>query len=115
MCKCTPEIRSFYCVRCVPHGKRLDGRNRIEIANDSHIPPDNITRNNERCADAVVEANVNMLRMRSNVGVGKYGMTLTDNRAPLREWLQHALEETLDKANYLQRAIMEIDRHGDHI
>ncbi|WNO48674.1 hypothetical protein [Achromobacter phage nyashin_LB6] len=111
MCKCTPAIRSFYCLSCVPHGKRLDGKSWTEDSVPSHVPPNNITRNNERCSDAVIEANVNMLRSRSDVGMSKYGQSVADNPADLRAWLQHALEETLDNANYLMRAIMEIDRN----
>lgn len=43
-------------------------------------------------------------------GVAKYGVTVEANPLPLRQWLQHAYEETLDKAIYLRRAIEEIDQ-----
>ncbi len=46
---------------------------------------------------------------RQQMGIAKYGTTVADNPLPLREWLQHAYEETLDKAVYLRRAIAEID------
>lgn len=46
---------------------------------------------------------------RQEKGVAKYGTTVADNPLSLREWLQHAYEETLDKAVYLKRAIAEID------
>jgi len=42
-------------------------------------------------------------------GIQKYGTTVADNPLTLREWLQHALEEALDQAVYLKRAIAEID------
>lgn len=61
------------------------------------------------CADPIVESNVSLLRQRSTVGVQKYGTTLADNNLPLRSWLNHALEEALDQANYLQAAMAEID------
>lgn len=61
------------------------------------------------CADPVVETNVALLRSRSAVGIAKYGTTVAGNNLPLRAWLNHALEETLDNANYLQRAMQEID------
>lgn len=64
----------------------------------------------ENKIDPIVEANIAMLRRRSEVGIKKYGVTLADNPISLREWLMHALEETLDKANYLQAAIHELDR-----
>jgi len=37
-------------------------------------------------------------------------VTVADNPLELREWLQHAYEETLDKAVYLKRAIDEINK-----
>jgi len=63
-------------------------------------------------ADSVVETNRQLLLDRSNVGIGKYGTTLTENKGNLRYWLKHALEECLDQANYLQRAIMELDKQN---
>ena len=47
---------------------------------------------------------------RQSKGIAKYGTTVADNPLSLREWLQHALEECLDQAVYLRRAIDEIDR-----
>lgn len=63
----------------------------------------------EQCADPIVERNVSLLRQRSTVGAQKYGATLADNKLPLRALLNHALEEALDQANYLQAAMAEID------
>lgn len=57
----------------------------------------------------VVEAVRDDLLKRSQVGLSKYGVTLARDDLSLRDWLQHAYEETLDQANYLKRAIMEID------
>jgi len=68
----------------------------------------------EQCADPIVERNVSLLRQRSTVGVQKYGTTLADNKLPLRVWLNHALEEALDQANYLQAAMAEIDSAAGH-
>lgn len=45
---------------------------------------------------------------RQQKGIAKYGMTVAENPLSLREWLQHAYEETLDKAIYLKRAIAEM-------
>lgn len=50
------------------------------------------------------------IETRQQLGIAKYGMTVEANNAPLREWLMHAYQETLDKAIYLRRAIAEIDR-----
>lgn len=62
--------------------------------------------------DAVVEANRRLLLERSNVGVAKYGVTLAASGLPRRALLQHALEETLDLANYLQAELMRLDSEG---
>ncbi len=59
--------------------------------------------------DAVVEAVRQDLLGRSQVGIRKYGVTLEREDLELKEWLQHAYEETLDQANYLKRAILEIE------
>ena len=50
-----------------------------------------------------------LIAERQMMGIAKYGTTVSDNPLPLREWLQHALEETLDQAIYLKRAIEELD------
>ncbi len=59
--------------------------------------------------DSVVEAVREDLLRRSQAGVAKYGVTLDREDLTLEEWLQHAYEETLDQANYLKRAIIEIE------
>jgi hypothetical protein len=59
--------------------------------------------------DSVIESVCSDLKSRSAVGIRKYGVTLERADLSLRDWLQHAYEETLDQANYLKRAIMEID------
>lgn len=46
---------------------------------------------------------------RQQLGIAKYGQTVANTPLELRAWLQHALEETLDNAVYLKRAIAEID------
>jgi hypothetical protein len=59
--------------------------------------------------DSVVEAVRDDLLRRSQFGISKYGVTLDRTDLNLRDWLQHAYEECLDQANYLKRAIVEID------
>ena len=60
--------------------------------------------------DTVVAAVRDDLLRRSQLGIAKYGVTLDRTDLNLRDWLQHAYEETLDQANYLKRAIIELDR-----
>lgn len=59
--------------------------------------------------DKVVLAVMADLNRRSEVGIKKYNTTLERTDLELRDWLQHAYEECLDQANYLKRAIMELD------
>lgn len=51
-----------------------------------------------------------LITLRQLKGIYKYGKTVRGNPLELREWLQHALEECLDQAIYLQRAIEELDK-----
>jgi len=55
--------------------------------------------------DAVVEANRKLLLDRSRVGINKYGVTLAASGLSRVQLAQHALEEALDLANYLQTII----------
>lgn len=52
------------------------------------------------------------IALRQQKGIAKYQTTVADNNLSLREWLQHALEEALDQAVYLRRAIAEIDKQS---
>jgi hypothetical protein len=49
---------------------------------------------------------------RQQMGIKKYNSTVRDNDLSLKQWLQHAYEETLDKAIYLKRAIEQIDKNN---
>ena len=61
-------------------------------------------------SDKVVQAVMNDLNERSRIGVEKYNTTLEREDLSLKDWLNHAYEETLDKANYLKRAILELEK-----
>lgn len=50
---------------------------------------------------------------RQQFGLNKYGTSVADNPLTLRQWLQHAYEETLDQAIYLRRAMAEIEARED--
>lgn len=66
--------------------------------------------NLEIAEDLVVERNRQLLLNRSKVGISKYGVTVDGNNLTEKQWLQHALEEALDLANYLQKLIMKKER-----
>lgn len=53
-----------------------------------------------------------LIAKRQAMGIAKYGTTVANNPLALREWLQHQLEELLDAAIYVQRAIEELDKQG---
>lgn len=59
--------------------------------------------------DKIVESVRSDLKQRSEVGIQKYNTTLDRTDLDLKDWLNHAYEETLDKALYLKRAIKEIE------
>ena len=45
---------------------------------------------------------------RQQMGIAKYGTTVEANPLALKQWLNHAYEETLDLAIYLKRAMEEL-------
>ena len=45
---------------------------------------------------------------RQKRGIAKYGMTVAENPLSLLQWLQHAKEECLDQAVYLERVMDEV-------
>lgn len=54
-----------------------------------------------------------MIAQRQKLGIQKYGTTVEGNPLSLRQWLQHALEESLDMAIYIQRVIEQLDQQQD--
>lgn len=46
-------------------------------------------------------------------GSGKYRISIEDNPHTLREWLNHAYLESLDRTIYLKRAIEKIDAEDE--
>ena len=84
-----------------PHndGQGIDD---LDITKWQEIPSQQVS------ADSVVEANRQLLLDRSNVGIQKYGVTLDKAALSEEAILQHALEEALDLANYLQTRLMAI-------
>jgi hypothetical protein len=59
----------------------------------------------ENTTDKIVLSVMNDLNERSKAGLNKYGVTLDREDLTRKEWLQHAYEECLDKANYLKKLI----------
>lgn len=65
--------------------------------------------------DPTVRKVVNLFQERSKKGIEKYGSTLAGNPLSLIEWLEHAKEEAMDQALYLQRAIDELEHRKNSI
>ena len=53
--------------------------------------------------DTVVKAIVKKFQQRSNVGIKKYGVTLDREDLTTIEWIEHAIEETMDLTLYLEK------------
>lgn len=53
--------------------------------------------------DTVVFKIAMLLKVRSETGIRKYGTTLDRTDLSVKEWIDHAIEESLDHALYLQR------------
>lgn len=64
----------------------------------------------EHTSDQITKSVCDDLQRRSATWVAKYGTTLDRADLNLREWLQHAYEECLDQAQYLKRAIRELEK-----
>ncbi|AII38084.1 hypothetical protein ACSHUH_05705 [Bacillus subtilis] len=57
----------------------------------------------------IISAIISKLNAQQEKGLAKYGQPVHINAYDLRGWLQHALEETLDHAVYLEAAIQSLD------
>ena len=54
-----------------------------------------------------------LLLQRQRVGLAKYKTSVRANPLSLRQWLTHALEESLDLSVYLMRSLEQLDRNED--
>lgn len=53
--------------------------------------------------DTVVYRIASLLRSRSETGIRKYGTTMDRTDLEVKQWIDHAIEECLDQALYLQK------------
>lgn len=53
------------------------------------------------------------IKRRQDFGLNKYKTSVANNPLSLYQWLNHAYEETLDKAVYLRRAMQEIEKSAE--
>ena len=59
--------------------------------------------------DSIVAATIKDIENRRDVGFKKYGVTLDREDLSLKDWVQHAYEESLDKSLYLKKIITMLD------
>lgn len=72
------------------------------------IPQSEFFNQQSEAIDANVESVREKLRQRAEIGLAKYGVTTERKDLDLRAWMQHAQEEAMDLAVYLERAMKEI-------
>jgi hypothetical protein len=60
--------------------------------------------------DTVVYRIAHLLRSRSETGIRKYGTTLDRTDLEVKQWIDHAIEECLDQALYLQKIKDELNK-----
>jgi len=58
--------------------------------------------------DPIVQIVIDRMRSRSEVGMKKYGVTMMRDDVSTVEWIDHAIEELLDGAIYLERLKLDI-------
>ena len=59
--------------------------------------------------DPVVDAVARKLLERAEAGMQTYGISMSDERKPIVFWLDQAIEEALDLANYLMKMKMDLE------
>ena len=63
--------------------------------------------------DPIVQTVIDRMRARSAVGIEKYGVTMMRDDVSTVEWIDHAIEELLDGAIYLERLKLDIGSKYD--
>lgn len=113
LCKCSicqdtfaGDKRAYHCADCA-YGQQSPQES-AAIQKVVATPP-KVEATEERDTEASVCADI--LR-RQEFGLRKYGVSVANNPLSLREWLDHAYLETLDKAVYLKRAMDEMDTNS---
>jgi hypothetical protein len=60
--------------------------------------------------DSVVYRIAHLLKNRSETGIRKYGTTLDRTDLEVKQWIDHAIEESLDHALYLMKLKDELNK-----
>ena len=62
--------------------------------------------------DSVVESVIEQFRSRSEVGKKKYGVTLDRDDLSTLEWIDHAIEESMDFILYLHKIKKQLNERA---
>ena len=60
--------------------------------------------------DTIVFKIAQMLRSRSETGIRKYGTTMDRTDLEVKQWIDHAIEESLDHSLYLMKLKDELNK-----
>jgi hypothetical protein len=74
-----------------------------------------IDSNVEKCNDPIVERVRQKLLDRSQVGIKKYGKTVDQEVLKPSEWLEHAIQEGLDKVIYMTKLKQDLEKEEETI
>lgn len=58
--------------------------------------------------DSIVESVITQFKVRSRVGINKYGVTLDRTDLNTLEWLKHLQEELMDATLYIEKLKQEL-------
>lgn len=118
-CKYETEIYLVFCNghtfethRCREHGDVVPMRSAVAHLHQE-IPSRVSSEIPIRSGDAIVDETIALLLKRSQLGQEKYGTTLMRNDLDLRDWLYHAIEESLDRTLYMLRALKDLEQLYD--
>ena len=64
--------------------------------------------------DPIVNSVISKFKQRSDVGIKKYGTTLAREDLTFDEWLNHAIEESMDLILYLTKIKEELKKRQGH-
>ena len=62
-----------------------------------------ITDGYAKAAESIEEKVINQIKERAKTGLNKYGVTMERKDLTLLDWIQHAQEEAMDLAVYLEK------------
>lgn len=62
----------------------------------------------DRSVDSNVDSVRNKMKRRAEIGLMKYGVTTERTDLDLLQWMNHAQEEVMDLAVYLERSMAEV-------